>query len=43
MIKRFRSISTNKYLPFALKKIIKIGPVDPQIIDLMEIIKKERN
>jgi len=41
MIKRFRSISTNYY--HLVKNIMKIGPVYPEIIALMEIIKNERN
>jgi len=32
----------NKYLSFG-ERIAKIGPVDPEIIGLRAIIKKERN
>jgi len=32
----------NKYLSFC-KKIVKISPVDPEIIGLQEIVKKEIN
>jgi len=31
-----------KYLRYG-EKIVKIGPVDPEIIDLLESILKERN
>jgi len=33
--------STMKYLPFD-EKIVKIGPVDPEIIDLCAIFKKRK-